>query len=1365
MNINWGVIRKNLRFLVALIRPSLAKALSVPLLLAGLSVLNTPLWLEAVNWVLIKQDLLPQYKEPLYQAKDSVGWVLIFLSLMVYLIEVILQIKLIRQEASGEILDAVKDFPEKTADFMAKKLKSEGFTGQHLQDKEIERQVSEISRLRFFGSFSRERKGRVLAEGIINGELSGGGSFVKARALALLARYLCVGDKAGYSRELLSVSKKICKTDEAEIAQAFMDALDSEDVNAASGLLKVSDPSSYSAFFMIKKIIEGEGEALKWFEEAGLMIEDLDDDGKTVLISTLLSEQQWDKSLKQVEKLSDDVLSSTPALAQVSAFACLVNAIKAHELREGIMAYIPLAADKFPLADDAESIKLRNRSVFLFKACSSLALQYGDKNVASFADSYILWLELRNSETSARAKQELQSYFNDYDRKTIEYFPLGVSFGVEIDFGAVEGLANRLTALSHDDVALSLARFILAQTKKTSSEVLAYIDTHREQIEKAVNFVAIAMLEIEALARSGLVDDAQILLEKIEKSGASGGDVRNLQNIIDSAKGQDPVALAIAQYQDSGTTSDLAHLVDLLEKGDFREKYYSYCCELFERTSQEFDAIRVCNAASLLGKFAELHEFLRDRFDIVERSDGLQAHWAWSLFRMGELKAAKVQVERLRGNAATQASIKDLDVNLSIYGGDWESLSLIVEDSWSNREALGPHELLQSAQLAKAVSPQRARQILEFCVAKYRENPNVLASSYLTATTMGWEEEKETSGWLKRAIALSGEEGPLQMTSLEDLKIKMSEGRRNQEDVYKAYLGGDAPVFTVAKFLNRTMSDYYLVQPWGNKSQKDIRRKNLVPAFYNLRERNFIEADEIALDLSGAMVLENIGFLYHLNECFERIVLPHSFMQSLFEEKQKVSFHQPSQIERAKYFERLVFDGKVSIFDPKKINDPELALNVGDELASLLEEADADDERNSQVFVVCSSPVHKVDESLEGKIVDLARYHHCLLTCSQLIKIIHEMAVVTEAQSLKALRYLRKDEEDWPNKIQVKKGAKLFIDSLSLSNLITTDMLERLSEAGFLVYVHKEQAERYSSLVSYDSIIKFAESKIENIRKIVCGWLTSGRAVVARMPLNKVSVASQENDHVKSIEEIFEAVRVSGSAILDDRFYNKHRFISLDEVSFPIFTSLDFIETLYHKNIISKEEMLDARALLRELGFQFVNILPDELEYHLSQSALIDGELMPTRQLKLLKEGLLLVRISGLVQLPRDAGWLTDTLRTISEVIKAQWSGDDPVDICFARSSWLYELMSYREWAQTHQVRGAEGLAYMGEVLRANMMMIVPRELPDDKAESYKRWLDEVVLEPLKIVDPWSFSNVIDSLKQQTRSVSSDRILEERESG
>lgn len=61
MNIDWDVVRKNIKFLVALYRPSLAKALSVPLLLAGVGILNTPLWLDILNW-LLSNHIVDQYQ-------------------------------------------------------------------------------------------------------------------------------------------------------------------------------------------------------------------------------------------------------------------------------------------------------------------------------------------------------------------------------------------------------------------------------------------------------------------------------------------------------------------------------------------------------------------------------------------------------------------------------------------------------------------------------------------------------------------------------------------------------------------------------------------------------------------------------------------------------------------------------------------------------------------------------------------------------------------------------------------------------------------------------------------------------------------------------------------------------------------------------------------------------------------------------------------------------------------------------------------------------------------------------------------------------------------------------------------------------
>lgn len=1352
-------IRDVLDFLKTHWRPSLAKYIIGPSMTVGLVSLSVPLWIDIANWVLVHQSFFPGYQAPLAQPNYPLGASLIGLSVLVYFLDVWIK-------KNNKLPSQLNELPSQVADEITIRMKSAGFTAQHLQDEKIEKLAGEISSLRFFGSFPKEEKASALAESIIGGELSGGTPKAKARALALLARYLCVGESAELARKWLLSSKKLCQTEEAVIAQAFIDAIGSNNVGAASGLLKASSSLNYAAFFMIKKTVEGNEAALGWFESAGIDIQELDNDGKIALVSALLSEYQWEKALNIVQAIDNESLSISPALAQLSAFTFLVNAIKAVELRGSVLTYIPFAADRFPLADDSESLVLRNRAVELFEICSDLARQLGAEDVANIADNYVLWLELRNSETREQAKAQLQSYFISYTQKTLEYLPLAFAFGIDFDSESIENEVNRQTALSHDnDPILGLARFVLAQTKKSFPAVVEYIASHRHQLEKAVNPVAVGMLEIEALARSGLVDDAELLLKKIEGSGAHEAEVRNLQHIIESAKGKDPVALAISQYQQSKATNDLSHLVNLLERENLGDRYYLYCRELFERTGQESDAIRVCNAASSLGKFSELHQFLSDRMDIVKRSEGLQAHWAWSLFRKGDLSGAHEQIALLKQSNSQQPYLKTLEINLSIFGGDWESLSIFVEDSWNSREELTANELLQAAQLAKAVSPGRTRQILEFCTGNYPDDPQVLASSYFTATTMGWEDNQETSEWLNKAMVLSNDDGPLHRASLEDLKEMMSEARDKNERVYKAYFDGDAPIFTVAKLLNRTMSDFYLIQPLENKKAKDIRRKNLVPIFHGARSDQIIASETIAIDSSGSLVMENIGLLTHLFDCFESIVIPHSFMRWLFEEKQKVAFHQPSQIEKAKYFERLVSDGRISVFHPKKINNPELALNIGDELAYMLEEAHASPTNESQALVVCSWPVYKVGGSFREEEVDLSSFHHSLISCSQLIRKLEGLAVITEAQCVKALNYLRQHEKEWPADFDVASGARLYLDSLSITYLMTVEMLDKLSDAGFEVYVFKGTRDRYRSLINYDSIIEQADSKIENIRKLFSSGLTSGNVILAEMPLNREQVAASKNNYATPTEELFETLKVCEAALIDDRFMNKHRNITFYERTVPIFTSLDFVETLHHKGFISQEQKLDARTSLREFGFEFVSISAEELEYHLNHSVIADGEFKPTKQLRQIRENLLLIRISGLVQLPRDAQWLHETMKTIAQAIRVQWSDGIPIELSRARSCWLYELMGYREWAQAHQIRGDGGMAYFGEVLKVNSMLIAPESLSNEQKEGYKAWLDEFVLRPLKNIDPWSFKNVIDSMRQQVKSISQQAILEEELDG
>ena len=50
--------------------------------------------------------------------------------------------------------------------------------------------------------------------------------------------------------------------------------------------------------------------------------------------------------------------------------------------------------------------------------------------------------------------------------------------------------------------------------------------------------------------------------------------------------------------------------------------------------------------------------------------------------------------------------------------------------------------------------------------------------------------------------------------------------------------------------------------------------------------------------------------------------------------------------------------------------------------------------------------------------------------------------------------------------------------------------------------------------------------------------------------------------------------------------------------------------------------------------------------------------------------------------------------------------------------------MGYREWAQANQIRGDGEMAYLGEVLKVNSMLIAPESVSDEQKKATKHgWM------------------------------------------
>lgn len=1347
-------------FVIAYFRPSLAKFIIWPLLLTGLGFLNPPLWVEIVNWLLVNQNVFPQYQIPLSEPNGVWGWSLILLSIFIYFFETVAQVIKSKNKNADDLYKNIEEVPTRTADVLVDKLNETGFTASHLQDEKILKLINEISQLRYFGAFPKKEKINQLAKSILDGELKGGTSPVKSRTLALLARYLCFSDNLEVAEVYLSESSKLIETKETLVADVFIQADKKNNLDSLARFTQEQSSLHYSAIFMLRRTKEGVTEAIKWLDNAQLNIESLDTDGQIALINALLETEQWERALKQVYKLQNIADINSPALAQVVAFTFLSNSIKAVELRKSVMQQIPFWADSFPLSDDAKSVSLRNEAVIMFKLCAKLARKLGAFEVSEASEKFALWLELRNPDTFQIAEGKLNNYLSDASDKALEYLPLAFAFKINLDYLKVEEEVNRQTALSNDtSPILGVARFVLALNQKGSSQVIEYINDHREQLVKHVNPATIKMLEVEVLAKAGLTEDAEALLSKWDQDGAIPEEIKHLRNIIASVKGEDPIALALSQYNDTNNVSDLAQLVNLLERSGLKEKYLFYTLKLFGITATEQDALRVANASSAIRHFTELHKFLIDNFDLVEKSKPLMFHWAWSLFRKGYFSKSKECLLELKKLNDQHLDLQSLDVHLAIYTGNWDSLTVIIESSWENRNSLSAEELMQAAQLAKAVSPNRAKEILEYTTSQFPEDPKVLASAYITATALGWEDKKDTGDWLNKATMLSNEEGPLHMTTFDELKNIVADQRERNDVVYKAYEEGDAPIFVIANLLNRTLSDFYLIQPIANLKSTDIRKKSFIGAFHSTRQEQVVTGKVVSIDASSLLILGQLNLLKQLFNFFTQIILPHSLIRWLFDEKQKIAFHQPSQIQKAKEVEALVADGVIKIIDPSGVKTSNLSLDVGEELAFLLEHASDNSCADKEILVICSYPVYKVGGFRE-QIIDLSEYNENLSSCIALVKKLKDIEVITEDEYEKALSYLVQHDQEWPSNPIIGDTAALYLDSLSLTYLMTVGVIEKFRNTELSVFIHRSEFDDFKKLRTFDSTISEADIKLEQIRKKLFKGIQSEKVVFSSMQVTELDAENNKDKATQPTEELFQALTKSDVALIDDRFMNQHAKITFDKKDTPIFTSLDFIETLYANQAITEKEKFSYRAKLRESGFGLVPITIEELNYHLDKSSINNGIVRPTKELKLIKENLSLLKINRLIKLPRDANWLHASLRNLSSALKSQWSENVTVEVSSARATWLYGLLDFRGWSHCMEIRHEEGMAYIGEMIRANTLLIAPEEIAGDLKVKYYEWLEGTVLLPLKNEDPTSYVSLVESIKAQIERLTNKSLIE-----
>ena len=1229
-----------------------------------------------------------------------------------------------------------------------------------LVDQKIAEEVENLRKSRFFQEFDRTKSSLGLGERLSERELSGGSDEIRSQGLAWCARLLSRSDALDQAEEFLEIARTLGDSPEMRIAEAFVLSQKGDKAAALQILAAIDSCASRSAALIIVAHHNGAEGAVQWIHDARYKAGDLDADGKNLLLNYQLQLGHWDAAARTVSSFSESDFKEAPILHHSAALAKLSIAVPA-DFRAVTLKQIPFKAVDVPLGSDAIAMGARRAAHRHFLNGVKAAKQLGCPRAARIDDEYALWLELRDPAQSAYGKNRLKGKFQD--RSTgLGFVHYALQFGIEMDLSAVERDIERNIAINGEmTIDAAAARFALAFTKATPEESADYIARYHDQLAAHIDSNLMRSLQIEMLSRASLIERANAILSQLIEQGIPVEQENNLKRLISESQGNNPVKSRKEQYMSTGALADLINFVAELEKHRQWDDLCEFGKRLFAETHSLRDAERLVNAFNNTNKSDLLVDFLNENFDLLAQSRHLKVSYAWGLYNEGALLEFRAALAELSDDAAGP-NYRALQVNLGIAMGDWASLSNYIANEYQSRHDRSARDLIDAAQLAFHVASPHAKELVFEAAAKADGDAAILARAYFVATSAGWENDPDVFQWLEQAAELSGENGPIQKMNLKDILDQKPEWDRWTSDMWQWLEQGRIPIFMAAQSLNKTLINLTIFPALTNLSETDPRRRSAIPAYSGGRvpQRFDLTGKKVALDATALLTLSFLNILDVALDAFETVYIPHSTLGWLFEEWQKAAFHQPSRMRNARKLRDLLATGLLEQFAPISVASSDLALQVGDELAALIAEAERIREGDdTQHIVVRPSPVYRLS-SLMKEEADLTAHARVLCSCLAVVAKLKKKGQITSKEEKRACTYLQLHEKPWPNQPEITDGATLYLDDSAITHLLHLGLLGKLKAAGLRAVASPGEVSEADALITYERISNEVKDVIESVRASLHSRIESGKVRVA----SRQKIDAGENEDKSILEHptdnVIALAPYCDAAIVDDRFINQHENIDSGGAQAPVLSTLDLLDALVSGAVISDDDRLEYRTRLRRAGYFFVPVNEKELERCLRALDVVDGNVLETAELKAIRESMLRVRMSDWLQLPEEAPWLDSTVEVFIRVLKSLWVEGADHSVITARSDWILNQIDVRGWAHSLGPENGDHIVRLGR--GANILRLaLPINASKEVNGAYLKWVEDRILNPTRENFPDLYSWIVEQYRKLVAEIAEKRLIQE----
>lgn len=1236
------------------------------------------------------------------------------------------------QESTNTILERFDDLENRSSQIIPDSITQQAHTN------EANLRLQKILDLRVFNPALALAQLRDLCTHVRNGELTATDLETKVEILNWTAK-LCVEspETRPLANEIRNELRDIAPDHDLSTVDALLADAEGDNEKAIFILRDKEDAESHSTLFSLLALNKSESHALEWYSEKNGLnnVEFFTSVGWKNWATCMAKANRWDETTQQLLRL-ESLWDKFPALAYVEG---IINAamLLPNDFRSIAVESVPLYPEIAPsYGSNAEEHHTRALKCFTF--VNHRFQKTNDEYLSKILLDWTLWIRLMdpNSDNSNAARDEVFRNMSDAVQ-AVRSIKFAYFFGVNYDSEPLKHYLDHRKNFGGLNDEEFFAELILSLDRLDPSELVSYLDLHKNRLMQIVVPAFLTTLLIDALVNDNQLDRARELLRE-QSSNFSSSDLNRLEMMIDFNEGQNPRENLQRQYEESNRLIDLKNLVNYLLKVNDSKALRPLVLKLFELEPNVDNAVKVlnCVGGSPFFDHNSVLDFINDNDDMVEQHDELKAAKVWALYNTGNIGESKLVNESLLKKRHHQNDLLN-KVKIEISLGNWEEIPRTINETWQNRGLYDAKTLIHIAQLAIPDSQEvnRALEIANLAAEKSSDNPEILAAVYWLYFLLG-HDDKANSNWIEQALEISSpEEGPIWSADLGELTTKLIPNQKKiQNEVEQKWLNGELPTTLTVRKLNLSLTRLFLHIPNQNSRLSDGRHRVMLPIISGVNKPTELQNDwTIGLDITSIIVLFHLELLDTVFDSFDHIKLAPNVIETLFLERKEVQFHQPNLIKKAEQIKQLLDIDEIQteenlLTPPKSISD-----EVGQELSELLEFAKLNNGK-----VVCVQPIFKIG-SLMKKTADVSGYEDLILSPLDICKLLHNTGNIDSHVFNRAEKFLSSQGQTTSAEISTSiLDHPIYIDDLALSYLQDSNILQQLTVSKKFK-IHPNVVYEINTRIAEGNLGEQLVSKIESIRDSLRNAIESGKSSFLPFGIKQSDHSQKIIGWYQGIESLLENPGLCDAVCIDDRIFNQYSTIANSyQNSTTIASILDILHHLVSQRKITKEEELNKRHNLRQAGFAFIPLRSDEVIHWLRKSKLTNNNLVESAELKTIRQTHAQINFLKLANATEIFELSSNITFSCKENFGTLWCDESLTPIQAKQlSDWVWNYLC-RPTIFGSKSSDISTYSFLTRELLIQRVALTLNPIDVQSIERrshYTKWLEQTVLKPLQLAN------------------------------